>query len=63
MIDLNEGYPEHYLQDVSLKRLIDELNLSTDEILSVNQLTNAMRKTHRTIINEICYRLNTLLGD
>lgn len=63
MIDLNEGYPEHYLQDVSLKRLIDELNLSTDEILLRKEPTKSMRRTHRTIVNEICYRLNTLLGD
>ena len=63
MIDLNEGYPEHYLQDVSLKRLIDELNLSTDEILLHKEVTKSMRRTHRTIVNEICYRLNTLLGD
>ena len=63
MLDLNEGYPEHYLQDVSLKRLIYELNLSTDEILLRKEPTKSMRRTHRVIVNEICYRLNTLLGD
>lgn len=51
------------LTDVSLKRLVDELNLSTDELLLHKEPTKAMRKLHREIVNEICYRLNTLLGD
>lgn len=63
MIDLNEGYPSGWFMDVSITRLLDELNYSTDEILSTNQPTKAMRKTHRTIVNEICYRINTFLGD
>lgn len=63
MIDLNEGYPQGWFVDVSIKRLIDELNLSTDEILLHKEPTESMRRTHRTIINELCYRLNTLLGD
>lgn len=54
MIDLNE---------ISLKRLLEELNLSTDEILLHKEPTKTMRKAHREIVNEICYRLNTLLGD
>lgn len=51
------------LDDISLKRLLEELNLSTDEILLHKEPTKTMRKTHREIVNEICYRLNTLLGD
>ena len=54
MIDLNE---------ISLNRLLEELNLSTDEILLHKEPTKSMRRTHREIVNEICYRLNTLLGD
>ena len=52
-----------YLTEVSLKRLLEELNLSTDEILLHKEPTKSMRKTHRQLVNEICYRLNTLLGD
>lgn len=63
MIDLNEGYPNGWLRDNSLKRLLEELNLSTDEILLHREPTKSMRRTHREIVNEICYRLNTLLGD
>ena len=63
MIDLNEGYPNGWFEGVSIRRLLDELNASTGEILSVNQPTDAMRRTHRTIINEISYRLNNLIMD
>lgn len=63
MIDLNEGYPDGWLSDYSLKSLLEELNKSTDEMLMYRQPTDAMRRTHKTIVNEICYRLNTLLGD
>lgn len=63
MIDLDEGYPNGWFEGVSIRQLLDELNYSTDEILSVKQPSNAMRKTHRTIINEISYRLNNLIMD
>lgn len=63
MIDLNEGYPNGWLRDNSLKSLLEELSKSTDEILMYHQPTKAMRKTHRVIVNELCYRLNNLLVD
>ena len=63
MIDLNEGYPNGWLKDTSLKSLLEELHESTNDILMYDRPTKAMRKTHRVIINELCYRLSNLLVD
>lgn len=62
-MDLNKGYPYGYFEDVSIKRLIEELNLSLEDMLLHKEPTEAMRRTHKTVIAELCYRLNTLLGD
>lgn len=51
------------LTDISLKRLLDEVNLSLDDLLIQREPTKATRQLHRELINELCYRLNTLLGD